>query len=82
MKKAERLVKAACANLCNPPNREPMDAKTEREKRLAEALRTNLRRRKAQARDTRIQDRDSPAPAPDAAPDAEDEDEDTTPPSA
>jgi hypothetical protein len=28
-----------------------MDAKTEREKRLAEALRENLRRRKAQARE-------------------------------
>jgi hypothetical protein len=28
-----------------------MDAKTEREKRLAEALRTNLRRRKEQARE-------------------------------
>jgi hypothetical protein len=27
-----------------------MDAKTERERRLAEALRVNLRRRKAQAR--------------------------------
>jgi hypothetical protein len=28
-----------------------MNAKTERERRLAEALRANLRRRKAQARD-------------------------------
>ena len=28
-----------------------MDARTEREKRLAEALRTNLRRRKAQERE-------------------------------
>jgi hypothetical protein len=34
-----------------------MDAKTEREKRLAEALRANLRRRKAQTRE-----QDAPAP--------------------
>src|SRR5262249_43177575 len=51
MEKASRPVKRACTTFCNPPNRRPMDAKTEREKRLAEALRNNLRRRKEQARE-------------------------------
>lgn len=37
-----------------------MDAKTERDRRLAEALRANLRRRKEQARE-----KDMPAPATD-----------------
>jgi len=41
-----------------------MDAKTEREKRLAEALRQNLHRRKAQARAP------SPPPSPPEADDA------------
>jgi len=36
-----------------------MDAKTDREKRLAEALRTNLRRRKEQARE---KENDTPQP--------------------
>jgi len=40
-----------------------MDAKTERERRLAEALRNNLRRRKAQARE-----RDSDGNAPTGEP--------------
>jgi hypothetical protein len=43
-----------------------MDARTEREKRLAEALRANLRRRKAQSREP------DPAPAPPAAPEPDD----------
>ena len=38
-----------------------MTAKDERDKRLAEALRQNLRRRKAQARAAEV---DPPAPAP------------------
>ena len=50
MEKAGGPVKAACATPCNPPNRRAMDAKTERDRRLAEALRANLRRRKEQAR--------------------------------
>ncbi|WP_019831409.1 hypothetical protein [Sphingomonas sp. PR090111-T3T-6A] len=36
-----------------------MDAKTDRQKRLAEALRTNLRRRKEQARE---KENDTPQP--------------------
>jgi hypothetical protein len=50
MEKAFAPVKAACALPCNQPTAKTMDAKTEREKRLAEALRQNLRRRKDQAR--------------------------------
>lgn len=71
MEKAGGPVKAACATSCNPPNRQPMDAKTERDRRLAEALRTNLRRRKEQARE-----KDSEAPRGQPA------DDDSTPPSA
>ena len=70
MEKAGGPVKAACATPCNPPNRQPMDAKTERDRRLAEALRANLRRRKEQARG-----KDSTAPG-------QPTDDDTTPPSA
>ena len=42
----------------------PMDMKTERERRLAEALRANLRRRKAQARerDTTTPNEERPLP--------------------
>ena len=64
-------VKAACATLCNPPNRGLMDAKTERDRRLAEALRTNLRRRKEQAREKDLE-----------TPPGHSTDDDTTPPSA
>ncbi len=71
MEKAGGPVKAACATPCNPPNRQPMDAKTERDRRLAEALRANLRRRKEQARG---KDSDTPG--------AEATDGDDTPPSA
>ena len=70
MENAGGPVKAACATLRNPPNRQPMDAKTERDRRLAEALRTNLRRRKEQAREKDSETRAEPA------------DDDTTPPSA
>ncbi len=59
MEKAARPVKQACTTFCNRPNREPMDAKTDRQKRLAEALRTNLRRRKEQARE---KENDTPQP--------------------
>lgn len=71
MEKAGGPVKAACATLCNPPNRQPMDVKTERDRRLAEALRTNLRRRKEQARE---KGPETPRPEPDG--------DDATPPSA
>lgn len=70
MEKAGGPVKAACATPCNPPNRRAMDAKTERDRRLAEALRTNLRRRKEQARG---KDSETPPGQP--------TDDDTTPPS-
>jgi hypothetical protein len=44
-------VKAACGKPRNRPSFSPMSRQdVEREKRLAEALRENLRRRKAQAR--------------------------------
>jgi hypothetical protein len=44
-------VKAACGKPRNRPSFSPMSRRDEeREKRLAEALRENLRRRKAQAR--------------------------------
>jgi len=59
MKKASRPVKRTCTTFCNQPNPTPMDAKTDREKRLAEALRTNLRRRKEQARE---KENDTPQP--------------------
>ncbi len=39
-------------------------AEDERRRRLAEALRANLRRRKSQARDRAAQDRDPPADEP------------------
>ncbi len=71
MEKAGGPVKAACATPCNPPNREPMDAKIERDRRLAESLRANLRRRKEQARG-----RDSETPRGQTTGD------DTIPPSA
>ena len=71
MEKAGGPVKAACATSCNPPNRRTMDAKTERDRRLAEALRANLRRRKEQARG-----KDAGTPGADPASD------DNTPPSA
>ncbi|MGN6123441.1 MAG: hypothetical protein ACTHOJ_10865 [Sphingomonas oligoaromativorans] len=63
MEKASRPVKRACTTFCNPPNRSIMDARTDREKRLAEALRTNLRRRKEQARE-----KEAETPQPESPP--------------
>jgi predicted transcriptional regulator len=45
-----------------------MDAKSERERRLAEALRANLRRRKAQAREIGAGLADEPTPGDEAPP--------------
>lgn len=67
MKKGGGPVKAPCAALSPRPIARPMDAKTEREARLAEQLRANLRRRKAQARATEEQDSPPPAKADDGA---------------
>ncbi len=50
------------------------DGKSEREKRLAEALRTNLRRRKGQAREQAQSDRDQAADREILAHDAASED--------
>ena len=50
-------VKAACAVRHDRISALSMTAQTDREKRLAEALRQNLRRRKEQARE-----KDEPAP--------------------
>lgn len=44
-------VKAACAARRDRTSAAPMTARTEKEKRLADALRQNLRRRKEQARE-------------------------------
>ena len=51
MEKRRPAVKAGCGRAGRTPNPRPMDARTERDKRLAEQLRENLRRRKAQARE-------------------------------
>jgi hypothetical protein len=56
MEKAFAPVKAACALPCNRLTAKGMDARTEREKRLAEALRQNLRRRKDQMREKDSED--------------------------
>jgi hypothetical protein len=51
MEKRRGRVKAGCGRAGAAAHRCAMDARTEREKRLAEALRANLRRRKAQGRE-------------------------------
>ena len=51
MKNVGGPVKAACAGSGDRTSALPMTAQTDREKRLAEALRQNLRRRKDQARE-------------------------------
>jgi hypothetical protein len=50
MKKGGGHVKAPCAALSHRSIATAMDAKTDRDRRLAEQLRANLHRRKAQAR--------------------------------
>ena len=61
MAKATAQVKAACDTYVAAANRTGMTkAEEERQARLAQALRDNLRRRKAQARD-------GDSPVPDAA---------------
>ena len=55
-------VKAACGGAGRGPIRSSMA--DDRERRLAEALRANLRRRKAQARESRTGDTDTADPAP------------------
>jgi hypothetical protein len=60
MKKGGRRVKAPCAALSHRSIATPMDAKTDRERRLAEQLRANLHRRKAQARAVEAQDAPPP----------------------
>ena len=62
-RKGRRPSSWACVGTVDPPPTPIMDKKTEREKRLAEALRENLRRRKAQARE-----QDIPAPHDDETP--------------
>lgn len=52
MASAIRLVKAACLAMCNFAMPRAMNGvEDEKKKRLAQALRDNLRRRKAQARE-------------------------------
>jgi hypothetical protein len=58
MENVRRPVKAACAMCDDRISAGAMTSPTDRERRLAEALRENLRRRKAQAREKE-------APAPD-----------------
>jgi len=62
-RKGGRASSRACAGTADPSPTPIMDKKIEREKRLAEALRENLRRRKAQARE-----QDAPVPSDDEAP--------------
>jgi hypothetical protein len=64
MKKGGGPVKAPCAALAHRPIATPMDAKTDRERRLAEQLRANLHRRKAQARAAEEQDARPAEPSP------------------
>jgi hypothetical protein len=72
MEKAAARVKSGLRGRGPPVTSDMMDAKTERERRLAEALRANLRRRKAQARALEVQPdgKDLLPPDDDPSPDA------------